>query len=162
MQVKKARRLAIAALRARGFKVSPSAGRIGVARMLGLSVPPFDKAAAGRALVAYFSKPENKVRRDFYHSREWREVRYKALLRSDGRCECCGSGKAQGAVLHVDHIKPRSKFPSMELALENLQVLCLDCNKGKSNTDQTDWRHSRVASEFSEAAAARKLRLVIG
>jgi 5-methylcytosine-specific restriction endonuclease McrA len=28
----------------------------------------------------------------------------------------------------------------LELTLSNLQVLCEDCNLGKSNTDATDWR----------------------
>src|SRR5262249_39926358 len=39
-----------------------------------------------------------------------------------------------------DHIKPRSKFPELELELGNLQVLCADCNLGKRAWDQTDWR----------------------
>lgn len=78
--------------------------------------------------------------RNFYLSREWRAVRYKALCQSSGRCQCCGASPATGTVLHVDHIKPRSKFPALELDIENLQVLCVDCNMGKSNKDQTDWR----------------------
>ena len=49
---------------------------------------------------------------------------------------CCGSERN----IVVDHIKPRSKFPGMSLDLENLQVLCNDCNMGKSNDDFTDWR----------------------
>jgi 5-methylcytosine-specific restriction endonuclease McrA len=40
----------------------------------------------------------------------------------------------------VDHIKPRRKFPELELDLDNLQVLCNDCNMGKSNDDYTDFR----------------------
>lgn len=42
--------------------------------------------------------------------------------------------------IHVDHIKPRSKFPELSLVQSNLQILCADCNLGKSNKDQTDWR----------------------
>jgi 5-methylcytosine-specific restriction endonuclease McrA len=42
--------------------------------------------------------------------------------------------------MHVDHIKPRSKYPALELAEDNLQVLCELCNIGKSNTNETDWR----------------------
>ena len=40
----------------------------------------------------------------------------------------------------VDHIKPRSRYPALELTLTNLQVLCNDCNMGKSNDDETDFR----------------------
>ncbi len=77
--------------------------------------------------------------KDFYSSREWASARYAALIRSQGRCSCCGASRADGAVMHVDHIKPRSKFPELALVLENLQVLCDLCNVAKSNIDMTDW-----------------------
>ena len=77
---------------------------------------------------------------DFYLTPEWRGLRYQALLKNDGRCELCGRCKHDGVMLHVDHIRPRSKFPKLALALENLQVLCEDCNVGKSNVDDSDWR----------------------
>src|SRR4051812_22617275 len=67
----------------------------------------------------------------FYQSREWRDLRYKALLRSDGRCECCGRSRHDGVKLHVDHIKPMHRYPALRLTLSNLQVLCEDCNMGK-------------------------------
>ena len=54
---------------------------------------------------------------------------------------CCGrSPKEHGIVIHVDHIKPRSKYPKLELAFDNMQLLCAACNYGKSNIDNTDWR----------------------
>lgn len=81
----------------------------------------------------------------FYASRAWRQLRYLALRNTNGRCQCCGSSAANGIVIHVDHIKPRPKFPHLELALDNLQVLCEDCNMGKSNWDETDWRHGLTA-----------------
>lgn len=81
-----------------------------------------------------------KSNSDFYASKEWREIRYKALVLHGASCQCCGASRKDGAKLHVDHIKPRSKFPKLELELSNLQVLCEDCNLGKSNKDQTDWR----------------------
>ena len=76
----------------------------------------------------------------FYASRDWRELRYLALKNTDGRCMCCGASQKDGIQLHVDHIKPRSKYPELQLSLSNLQVLCQDCNLGKSNWDETDWR----------------------
>lgn len=75
--------------------------------------------------------------KDFYKTREWREVRYKALVKFGKKCQACGES---GGFIHVDHIKPRSRFPALELDIENLQVLCEACNIGKSNTDTTDWR----------------------
>lgn len=40
----------------------------------------------------------------------------------------------------LDHIKPRRLFPELALVVENLQVLCGDCNEGKGNWDMTDAR----------------------
>ena len=63
-----------------------------------------------------------------------------ALKENDGRCECCGRGRNDGIILHVDHIKPRKKYPELALDPKNLQVLCNECNHGKGNWDETDWR----------------------
>lgn len=76
----------------------------------------------------------------FYTSREWLALRYEALKRSGRTCAVCGMGKEDGVKLHVDHIKPRSLYPQLELSLENLQVLCEGCNLGKGNRDEIDWR----------------------
>lgn len=76
----------------------------------------------------------------FYVSDEWRRVRYEALRLHGAVCQCCGTKAAKGNPLHVDHIKPRSKHPELALDINNLQVLCADCNLGKSARDQTDWR----------------------
>ena len=69
----------------------------------------------------------------FYMSREWRDVRYKALVKHGAVCHCCGASRSDGKKLHVDHIKPRSKFPEFALDPENLQVLCDACNIGKGD-----------------------------
>lgn len=72
----------------------------------------------------------------------WRKLRYQALKRAGGKCECCGARPADGAQLHVDHIRPKSKFPNLAYDLSNVQVLCAECNIPKSNEDETDWRVS--------------------
>lgn len=84
-------------------------------------------------------KKRSKPAGDFYSRKEWASARYAALLRADGRCACCGAGRDHGAVMHVDHIKPRSKFPELALDVMNLQVLCNLCNMAKSNIDMTAW-----------------------
>ena len=81
---------------------------------------------------------------DFYMSPEWQRVRYSTLLKSDGLCSLCGRDPiTHGVALHVDHIVPRSKNRERELDESNLQVLCEDCNLGKGNRDETDWRHRK-------------------
>lgn len=81
-----------------------------------------------------FNSQNNK---SFYDSESWIRLRYKVLQHYGRKCMCCG---AENVEIHVDHIKPRSLYPKLELEFNNLQVLCKACNLGKSNTDQTDFR----------------------
>lgn len=77
---------------------------------------------------------------EFLQSYEWRRVRMVALKKYGPKCQCCGATPADGAVMNVDHIKPRKLFPQLALDVNNLQVLCHECNHGKGNWDMTDWR----------------------
>lgn len=76
----------------------------------------------------------------FLVSFEWRRVRMVALKKYGAICQCCGATPKTGAVMNVDHIKPRKVFPELALDVDNLQVLCHECNHGKGNWDMTDWR----------------------
>jgi 5-methylcytosine-specific restriction endonuclease McrA len=78
--------------------------------------------------------------KDFLQTYEWRRVRMEALKKYGPVCQCCGASPATGAVMNVDHIKPRKIFPHLALDVDNLQVLCSPCNHGKGNWDMTDWR----------------------
>lgn len=89
---------------------------------------------------------------DFLFSYEWRRLRMEALKLHGARCQCCGASPATGAVMNVDHIKPRRLFPHLALELSNLQVLCHECNHGKGNWDQTDWRQSQEEEVEPEVA----------
>lgn len=73
----------------------------------------------------------------FFLSEGWRQLRYMAFKIHGRKCLVCSSTEN---VLHVDHIKPRSKYPELEYDIKNLQVLCEDCNLGKGVGDETDWR----------------------
>lgn len=86
------------------------------------------------------AKAKAFAKHDFYDSPAWQRLRYEALRRANGCCELCGMSKSDGVIIQVDHIKPRSKYPELELDPNNLQVLCKPCNLGKSNRDATDWR----------------------
>lgn len=82
----------------------------------------------------------------FYDSNKWQRLRYQVLLESDGRCKLCGrSTREHGVIMHVDHIKPRSRFPNLSMVKSNLQVLCEDCNRGKRNHDTVDWSKGQTA-----------------
>lgn len=78
---------------------------------------------------------------DFLSTFEWRKLRMIVLTKRGARCECCGKSPKDGVtVINIDHIKPRKLFPELALEETNLQVLCHECNHGKGNWDQTDWR----------------------
>ena len=126
----------------------------GLVAMGKISGGPYGKAGARNALIEWYQsiptadrgvkkvkKVDYKGKLDipFYESREWRALRYKALIQHGRQCQCCGAKPPQ-IILHVDHIKPRSIHPELELDIDNLQILCEDCNLGKSNKDDTDFR----------------------
>lgn len=97
----------------------------------------FDKGA-----VKYERAMERLKYLKFYRSHEWRELRQDVFKSYGKSCMKCLATETDGAVMHVDHIKPRSLFPSLALDFDNLQVLCAGCNVEKSNKDFTDYRRA--------------------
>lgn len=85
------------------------------------------------------SKSRRRMREQdcFYASPEWLELKKKILHLYGHKCMRCGTTKME---MHVDHILPRSRYESLQLDANNLQVLCRDCNKEKSNKHETDYR----------------------
>jgi len=109
----------------------------------------------------YYSR-SNSSRTDFYRSREWRELRYQVFMKYDRKCMCCGATpENNNIVIHVDHIKPRSKYPGLELDINNMQVLCEDCNLGKSNISNADFRPVKEP-ELSEDQLSHMQSIVDG
>ncbi len=91
----------------------------------------------------YPSKSRKDRLRDgtlFYHSKEWRELRADVLAHYGRRCMKCSSTTR---TLQVDHIQPRYYRPDLALVFENLQVLCILCNKEKGIQD-TDYRKNKI------------------
>lgn len=101
------------------------------------------EAGSWKVALVYWvlARVEVKVDKDkatdnsFYRSSAWRKLRYSILANSSNCCAACGARSSDGARLHVDHIKPRSKYPEFALDPNNLQVLCEDCNIGKGDSD---------------------------
>jgi 5-methylcytosine-specific restriction endonuclease McrA len=95
--------------------------------------------------------------KEFLESYEWRTVRMQAIKKYGPVCQCCGASPASGAVIHVDHIKPRKLFPQLALDVNNLQVLCHECNHGKGNWDMTDWRPDNTDQSDIVAETLRRI-----
>jgi|688.fasta_scaffold566903_2 5-methylcytosine-specific restriction endonuclease McrA len=85
-----------------------------------------------------YKKPRRKVKESFYMTDQWRSLRKQVLKKYGSVCMKCQSKKQ----IHIDHIKPRSLFPELELDFDNLQVLCKTCNERKSNIHFKDYRPS--------------------
>ena len=101
-------------------------------------------------------------RKEFYMSHEWRKLRAKALEHYGCKCMMCGrSPQTHKVILHVDHIKPRSKHPELSLEFSNLQILCEDCNLGKSNRYDTDWRPKDLDIEESIATYEEEYNILL-
>lgn len=83
---------------------------------------------------------------EFYNSRAWLKVSFEAKVKNRQRygghneCELCHRRRPEVKSFHTDHIEPRSLCPERALDPTNLQVLCDECNIGKSNRDNTDFR----------------------
>lgn len=75
----------------------------------------------------------------FYDTWEWKKARYEAIKKYGPKCQCCGATRETTRIV-VDHIKPLRFNWDLRTDLNNLQVLCDECNKGKSFHDTTDWR----------------------
>lgn len=58
-----------------------------------------------------------------------KRVRYEIFQKFNNRCAICGRSASDGAVLHVDHILAIANGGTSDV--DNLQVLCEDCNIGK-------------------------------
>lgn len=89
---------------------------------------------------ARVSKNAYRIQSEFFFKSEaWQKLRYRALLKYGRKCLCCGAEPPR-VILHVDHVKPRSKYPELALEIGNLQILCEDCNKGKGAQYENDFR----------------------
>lgn len=129
-----------------------SLGQEGAVAVLNLPVDQAKKivkrgdAEAARLLAEQKPKESSREKRaaripkDFCDSDAWKRLRYQALKKYGARCMCCGATRADGVQIHVDHVKPKSKYPELALSLSNLQILCEPCNIGKGAWDETDWR----------------------
>lgn len=71
------------------------------------------------------------------------------------RCAHCHKWARRGDA-HLDHIKPKSKYPELAYAITNLQYLCAKCNRVKHDYDGDDWRQVIKSRKRRITIAAKK------
>lgn len=81
--------------------------------------------AIKRGRMKYYRKPPEllKQRTSIPH-----KLRYKVLQDANYRCVLCGATAKDGIRIEIDHIDQ----DATNNTLDNLQVLCHPCNKGKA------------------------------
>ena len=103
--------------------------------LIPLEPDKFEQNEFCRNITGEESYSESDKRDDFYNSPEWKALRIKVFQTYPAMCMRCGSKEK----LEVDHIKPRSKYPELELDFDNLQILCRTCNLLKGTKDSPEW-----------------------
>ena len=83
-----------------------------------------------------------KFRQSFYKSSEWKNLRQDFLETQTNRiCNYCKKDLSlnlnDSLTLNIDHIKPIKFFWNQRLNINNLQILCNECNKVKANNYST-------------------------
>lgn len=84
--------------------------------------------------MSYKTEANRKI---FYNSKDWKEMREKALERDNYECQHCKEGgfvtvdsvreegKRKKVILNVDHKYGLEHYPKLALHLDNLQTLCV-------------------------------------
>ncbi len=64
----------------------------------------------------------------FYKSKEWMQLRLKALKRDNFECQLCKDAGRYHKAENVHHMKEIKTYPHLSLTLSNLQYLCVTCH----------------------------------
>ncbi|MBL8077712.1 MAG: HNH endonuclease [Anaerolineales bacterium] len=87
-------------------------------------------------IIEFITNKENVDIQKFKRSAINVKLRFNVFKRDGYRCVICGRKAEDGIILEIDHIKPVSKGGLSDIS--NLQTLCMDCNRGKSNRSLFD------------------------
>lgn len=85
----------------------------------------------------------------------WMRLRARVLAKYGRKCMRCAS---EDEPIHVDHIRPRSRFPNLVYDFNNLQVLCRACNEEKSDRFIVDYRPDRLIASRAKPKSNAKVR----
>ena len=103
----------------------------------GLRLRPVAGAGADR------DKTRDKIEewRAWYHSAEWRALRWQVLVEANFTCAMCGRIEGNTSKLVGDHIKSHRGDRSLFFARANVQCLCKQCHDSvKQRMDKAQGR----------------------
>lgn len=86
-----------------------------------------------------------------------RTVGWNVYGRATGwKCAGCGKMIYNPRQAHIDHIKPKSKYPHLAYLKSNLQILCARCNSHKGAYDGDDWKEEIKLRKKKKAVQRRR------
>ena len=100
------------------------------------------------------AEPQNEPKDERYINNKLRSL---VMIRDNSTCQMCGKNVKDDHIrVHIDHIVPLSWGGKTEL--DNLQVLCSNCNEGKKNYVESE--NPELMSQISQATSTKeRLRL---
>ncbi len=103
-----------------------------------------------------YAEPQNEPRDERTISNKLKSL---VMIRDNSTCQMCGKNvKDDHIKVHIDHIVPYSWGGKTEL--DNLQVLCSECNEGKKNFVESE--NPSLMIEISKATNTKdRLRLYL-
>lgn len=75
----------------------------------------------------------------------WRRLRKEAFTRDNYTCQHCGHHSPTGTGLEADHLHTNTWKADGTDYLDNLQTLCRDCHKTKTNAESAARNRARAA-----------------
>lgn len=83
----------------------------------------------------YDSTPARQESAAFYKSKSWTQLRNEYISEHPLCVRCLAYGKLTAGKI-VDHKRPRSERPDLELEWDNLQTMCHACHNIKTAEDK--------------------------
>lgn len=110
-----------------------------------------DRPRSPRTRMAYSIRHQVPVRRDRPEKQQYRAYKIELRADFDQRCGYCNDhdrtfGNIRG--FHIDHFAPKSLFPHLTKAYNNLVYACPLCNIAKSNKWYGVDEHNSVTGEI--------------
>jgi len=79
-----------------------------------------------------------KDRTKIYNSRQWKNIRVKALVRDEFMCVMCRANGIDTKAEEVDHILELQDRQDLAFDLDNLQSLCKPCHSKKTAKEKEE------------------------
>ena len=85
------------------------------------------------------STEEGRAYKRFYDTKEWKSVRYQAMIRDGFVCVICLGHSIYTEATIGDHIIPTKVRWDLRLDIDNVQSVCFECHNKKTMDDKKEY-----------------------